>query len=783
MDTNAPAAILQIRLFKLEEQGYPVELECDGLIHPRGYVPAAIAEAAPGASSAEEGERLFRQLLADERTRTAWAEIRGQHPQRRLRLRIDDEAPELHALPWEALYDPTPGTNAASIGADTDTPLSRYWPPSRKPPGRVGERPVRMLVAIASPRNLAAFQLAPIDVAAELASLREALAGVDPAELELTVLDRGVTLAALEAALKKGPHLLHFIGHGQFSRRSGKAMLYLEDDAGDVALAPDEAIADLLARLPPTLRLAFLASCQSATRSPADAFRGLAPRLLAGGVPAVIAMQDLVPMETARTFARAFYAHLFRHGHVDLAANEARSEILTRNLPGGAIPVLFTRAADTQLLAPRPAPSPSSLSSSPGAARRPVPDRVDDPRGRWVVMTALRHQLLLDVRDGGAVEGHLFNATAHRVFKGTWTFAADRAQLQLRVRFLDGTPGTASLSFTRPDGDRYAGVYEGQMPAALGLSITSVNMDALSYRVADFTGPQAVQPLARPANAADLPARLAGFAPPPLLTTTFWGPAVVVFPNLDEYELDLRADDKFTFTLRTRTWHGQLAEAGGIWSANLDTGHVDLGLAQEGGDRLIGADLSATEEDRRLRRFTGRAADGTIFYWYPVETFEPLAGTAPPDAPAGRLHAMKAPRLFPELPAPALPFPLENPAGAWVIELPGRLCARVQLGYEEQAGEIRATISGNMIGGVEMTAPPGEEFSGTFRFARGPAGATLTLAIDGQPPLALAIERREADHYAGRTDDGAEALLFPLTALGWHQLWGLYHPPIEPPAA
>ena len=40
------------------------------------------------------------------------------------------------------------------------------------------------------------------------------------------------------------------------------------------------------------LRLVFLASCQTATTSPADAFRGLAPQLIHAGVPAVLAMQD-----------------------------------------------------------------------------------------------------------------------------------------------------------------------------------------------------------------------------------------------------------------------------------------------------------------------------------------------------------------------------------------------------------------------------------------------------------------------------------------------------------
>lgn len=91
------------------------------------------------------------------------------------------------------------------------------------------------------------------------------------------------------------------------------------------------------------LRLVFLAACESATRSPADAFRGLAPSIVRSGVPAVVAMQDLVAVETARAFSGAFYRQLMKHGLVDLACNEARAAILTRSLPGAAVPVLFMR--------------------------------------------------------------------------------------------------------------------------------------------------------------------------------------------------------------------------------------------------------------------------------------------------------------------------------------------------------------------------------------------------------------------------------------------------------
>lgn len=118
----------------------------------------------------------------------------------------------------------------------------------------------------------------------------------------------------------------------------------------------------------------YLSSCETATRSPADTFRGLAPALVAAGVPAVLAMQDLIAVETARHFSRTFYEQLFEYGQVDLASNVARASLIEAELNGSSIPVLFSRLPDNRLLAspdttqesnlsypapPEPAPPPS----------------------------------------------------------------------------------------------------------------------------------------------------------------------------------------------------------------------------------------------------------------------------------------------------------------------------------------------------------------------------------------------------------------------------------------
>jgi len=352
-------ADLEIRILEQQQDGYPVEMTLNSEQQfPRGYLAPGFLPWVTAGKPADDGERLFNWLVADEALKVAWAEVRGQRPQRRIRLRIDATAPELHAIPWELLRDAADGVSAQDLAATNATPFSRYLAGRWQPGGPILQRPVKILVAIANPDNLADYDLAEIDVDQEWQLLQEATTGQD--DIELTLLDQPCTLAALEQALKEGYHVLHFIGHGAYREKGdqGKAVLYLADEKNQVALTYDEDVAGMLGRqladsnllVDERLRMVFLASCQTATRSPADAFRGLAPRLVAAGVPAVIAMQDLVPIDTARQFAATFYRQLLAHGQVDLASNEARSALLTAQLPGAAIPVLFSRLRSNQLL-------------------------------------------------------------------------------------------------------------------------------------------------------------------------------------------------------------------------------------------------------------------------------------------------------------------------------------------------------------------------------------------------------------------------------------------------
>jgi hypothetical protein len=351
-------ADLEIRILKKDGNGYPVEITFNGdLEFPRGTLSADLPALTTGSASGQDGELVFRWLFADDALKAAWANARGQRPQRRVRLRIDESAPELHQIPWELLRDRGEGGVSMDVAALEATPFSRYIAGPWVPGNPILKRPVRVLVAVANPTNPEDFGLTAIDPEAEFKVLQDAVAG--NTSIELVKLEGPCTLAAIEAALRKGIHILHFVGHGKYV--DGISALFLCDAQGKTVVVKDGEIAAMLGRqlvdadanADDKLRLVYLSSCQTATRSASDAFRGLAPQLVAAGVPAVLAMQDLVPVNTATEFSRAFYGALMEHGQVDRAANLARATVITARLPGAAIPVLFMRLRSGQLLGNR----------------------------------------------------------------------------------------------------------------------------------------------------------------------------------------------------------------------------------------------------------------------------------------------------------------------------------------------------------------------------------------------------------------------------------------------
>jgi hypothetical protein len=302
------------------------------------------------------GRRLRDALLASSGLQRAYLKAAALSP---VRFRLLADSAEIAALRWERLMlDADEDDRPAA--ASPQTPFSRYIE-LEEPPTASTDVPC-ILLAIANPTNLK--NLAPIDVDDEVDNLLDAwkvllddgnlrlviLPGRTPLSDETTnrldVLKSSCRLAAgpttldtLSGELQRVDGL-HLIAHGNL--HDGKAVLWLEKEDGSAAMVQEEALRVKFQQ--PRLRFAFLHSCKGSAGSV-----GLGPRLVEFGVPAVIAMQDFVPMGDARRFATAFYAKLIQEGAVDIAANAGRQAIFRSRSDNWAIPVLFCRLKDAQI--------------------------------------------------------------------------------------------------------------------------------------------------------------------------------------------------------------------------------------------------------------------------------------------------------------------------------------------------------------------------------------------------------------------------------------------------
>jgi CHAT domain-containing protein len=332
---------LEIRLFAQQGKAYPVEMTLAATQQVfRGQVSADVAAWTPSGDSRTDGQALFETLFTSAALLRGWGVAHGgQSKQVRVQLRID--APELHTLPWELLRD-----DRDLLAAAADSPFSRYLAVSRTWGQAIAERPIRVLAVISNPQNIEEkYGLPSADAELEARGLREAI----NIGAQLTLLSSPITLDRLEAELRNGYHILHFVGHGVFNTKSQQAALYFQDASGNAQRVNDDDFTGMLNRLTSPPHLVILAACQSAKQSMQATFSGLGPKLVEIGLPAVIAMQENVTILTARQFTATFYQRLLAHGTVDLAMNEARGTLITNGRYDAVVPVLFMRLPDGRL--------------------------------------------------------------------------------------------------------------------------------------------------------------------------------------------------------------------------------------------------------------------------------------------------------------------------------------------------------------------------------------------------------------------------------------------------
>jgi CHAT domain len=347
-------AELQIGLHCHQPELYDVELRFSN--------PASEAEVAPvrGVTSIvpqdflalqlrpqDYGQALASSLFAAPEVAKMYASVKASVESSdqflRVRLWVGPEASELHTLRWELLADPE---TKQPLATTEKILLSRFgasndWRPVRLRP----KSGLRALVAVSAPSNPEKYQLAPVDRDGEIARARDHLKGI-----QVTVVgdDAPLSLNRLIDGLRDKIDILYLVCHGALVPKGGPT-LYLQNETGEASVTKGDELAQRIGELTERPRLVMLASCESAgservstqDQITAGQLVPLAPLLAQAGVPAVLAMQGKISMETVKRAMPVFFAELLKDGQIDRALAVARGSV--RERPDSWMPALFLR--------------------------------------------------------------------------------------------------------------------------------------------------------------------------------------------------------------------------------------------------------------------------------------------------------------------------------------------------------------------------------------------------------------------------------------------------------
>jgi hypothetical protein len=398
---------------------------------------SALVAITPGDTQAY-GIKLYQLLFSNsdnpdepslrEALQNAWGRAAAsQNGQLRVQLWISEECSELHRFRWERLFMPLDNQWRA-LANFHQTPFSRFTRlPLRDPETGTQDRPLKVLVAISNPQDLAELpgELAEVEVEKEIKNFYEAIKDFPEVFVTFAPGRTGIKDESLLAALAPPRfrvinnesttikliqrelvhhHILHFTGHGTFEKGKRKELpdigvstptmregvaaqsaapanarasgtvstpsplpsnkratwLVMEGGDGNAEKVEDASIVhNLIQRGDNQLpRLIFLSSCDTSRydeRNP-RAFNSLGPRLVEAGFPAVVAMQDKVPMDVAGELTRNFYGNLLAEGVIDAALNRSRWFLYDgmQLLDNWTIPVLYMRTPRGQLFTADP---------------------------------------------------------------------------------------------------------------------------------------------------------------------------------------------------------------------------------------------------------------------------------------------------------------------------------------------------------------------------------------------------------------------------------------------
>lgn len=324
------------------------------------------AEIPQGADLIELGEKLFQVLFPGD-VRRLYDSARALQGGRRLNVVFTSMTSMKSMIdwiadkPWEFAYDPSRKNFLAIEDINFIRNVLTAIPADRIEP-RPG--PLRILVVVAQPLGTA-----HLSVEEETNVIRGGFHRlIESGMAEVDVL-LDATPDVLHCKLEtdtKPIDVLHFIGHGEYDPKADMGYLLFENEQGGIQKLDSQVLRQIICRR--DIRLVFLNSCDSGRGGRADFNRGVAPALVAGGVPAVVANQYSVLDTSATSFARHFYWALAQGRPIGDATRESRVAVnysISGEAIDWAVPVVYAMNPSDVLCTPGAQPS------REGAARIP----------------------------------------------------------------------------------------------------------------------------------------------------------------------------------------------------------------------------------------------------------------------------------------------------------------------------------------------------------------------------------------------------------------------------
>ncbi len=294
------------------------------------------------------GSLLHQCLFSDEIWFWIQAQIDSRGPGKRIRLELTFPAElpysRLAAIPWEYLYRPDkPGKNGIFLAADPGLILSRYIPleDGEAENDFMPEQHLQVLVVVSQPDDPRLEPVEYEDVAAAIGDTCQKLG------FSFSVMNNPTVEELRREAWRRPqpPHLVHFMGHGEFDPGRGEGSLAFSQPGGGTDWVGDRRLAAVLTQEKTGPRAVVLHSCEGGRADFTAGFAGVAPQLVRSGVQCVAAMQYAVTNETAISFSTSLYERLADGADLDTAVQESRSRISRESIPPDprlrGIPVVY----------------------------------------------------------------------------------------------------------------------------------------------------------------------------------------------------------------------------------------------------------------------------------------------------------------------------------------------------------------------------------------------------------------------------------------------------------